>query len=57
MHTECSLNETFMAFGNFAFQKMRMSTVVELLLILLLIAFAAYGRVIGENFIILMWPM
>ena len=30
--------------------KMRLSMVVELLLILLLIAFAAYGRVIGNDF-------
>lgn len=30
--------------------KMRLSMVVELLLILLLVAFAAYGRVIGNDF-------
>lgn len=30
--------------------KMRLSMVVELLLILLLVAFAAYGRVIGNYF-------
>jgi len=29
--------------------KMRLSTIFELLLILLLVAFAAYGRVIGEK--------
>lgn len=29
---------------------MRLSMVVELLLILLLVAFAAYGRVIGNDF-------
>lgn len=29
--------------------KMRLSTIFELLLILLLVAFAAYGRVIGER--------
>jgi len=29
--------------------KMRLSTIFELLLILLLVAFAAYGRVIGKK--------
>lgn len=30
-------------------ERMRLSTIFELLLILLLVAFAAYGRVIGER--------